>query len=105
MVSHRRDEQMHCKQAQNEILSDYASSDSSLPITPSVRELISSISRVYTSSSPKWETITALSEHLGWDSLTNTTVSEYLSSQYAVSEKYINEVVEAATRVNYGQVR
>ena len=80
-----------------------AASDSS-PLITSVRELLNTISHVYSSSSLKWDTITALSEHLGWDALTNTTVAEYLSSQHGVSDKYISEVVEAATRVNYGQV-
>jgi prenylcysteine oxidase/farnesylcysteine lyase len=57
----------------------------------------------YASESPKWENISELAYDLDWALLVNTTTEEYLLTQ-GVSEKYIGEVVEAATRVNYGQV-
>lgn len=66
--------------------------------------MIQQILVLYSSSSPKWDNITDLSARLGWTEIVNSTTTDYLIKQ-GVSEKYINEVVEAATRVNYGQVR
>ncbi|KAF9479736.1 FAD/NAD(P)-binding domain-containing protein [Pholiota conissans] len=67
-----------------------------------VASMIKQILLLYSSASPKWDNITNLSTHLGWTENLNSTTAEYLAKQ-GVSEKYTNEVVEAATRVNYGQ--
>nr|BAH22596.1 hypothetical protein [Pholiota nameko] len=67
-----------------------------------VSSMIKQILLLYSPASPKWDNITNLSATLGWIENLNTTTAEYLAKQ-GVSEKYTNEVVEAATRVNYGQ--
>ncbi|KDR85286.1 hypothetical protein GALMADRAFT_51898 [Galerina marginata CBS 339.88] len=67
-----------------------------------VRNMINRILVLYGSETPKWDSILDLSSFLGWTEITNTTTSKYLSRQ-GVSEQYVSEVVEAATRVNYGQ--
>lgn len=59
--------------------------------------------KLYSSQSPRWEDIADLSQSLGMSNLTSQTMLEYLVSN-GVSEKYATELVEAATRVNYGQV-
>jgi prenylcysteine oxidase/farnesylcysteine lyase len=66
--------------------------------------MVKQILVLYTAVSPKWDNITDLSARLGWTEIVNSTTADYLAKQ-GVSEKYVNEVVEAATRVNYGQVR
>ncbi|PPQ71842.1 hypothetical protein CVT25_006360 [Psilocybe cyanescens] len=67
-----------------------------------VRNMIDRFLVFYSPDTPKWDSITTLASTLGWTALTNQTTAEYLIAQ-GVSEKYTNEVVEAATRVNYGQ--
>jgi hypothetical protein len=59
---------------------------------------------LYTAGSPKWETISELVSDFEWTDMLSQTTSEYLDA-HGVSEKYSREMVEAATRVNYGQVR
>ena len=58
---------------------------------------------LYDANPPKWDDISNLSGVLGWTEVTNTTTLRHYLAQ-GVSEKYIYEMVEAATRVNYGQV-
>ncbi|KAF8203830.1 Prenylcysteine lyase-domain-containing protein [Pholiota molesta] len=67
-----------------------------------VANMVKQILVLYTAVSPKWDNITDLSARLGWTEIVNSTTADYLAKQ-GVSEKYVNEVVEAATRVNYGQ--
>ena len=69
----------------------------------SVQNVIKKFLSLYASESPKWENISELANDLDWAHIVNTTTEEYLLTQ-GVSEKYIGEVVEAATRVNYAQV-
>ena len=57
---------------------------------------------LYGVTTPKWDSVADLASQLGWSGMVNETTVEYLLKQ-GVSEKYIKEVVEAATRVNYGQ--
>ena len=57
---------------------------------------------LFSVNTPKWDNIADLSATMGWTDLTSKSVADHLKSQ-GVSEKYINEVVEAASRVNYGQ--
>ncbi|KAJ7785934.1 Prenylcysteine lyase-domain-containing protein [Mycena metata] len=54
------------------------------------------------SETPTWDNITHLSSSLSWSDLVSKTTSEYLKSE-GVSDKFIAELVEASTRVNYGQ--
>jgi prenylcysteine oxidase/farnesylcysteine lyase len=58
---------------------------------------------LYTPSLHTWKTVKALAEKLDWLRLTSQTVAEYFTSK-GVGELFIHEVVEALTRVNYGQV-
>ncbi|KAF8973540.1 Prenylcysteine lyase-domain-containing protein [Flammula alnicola] len=67
-----------------------------------VRTMINQFLTLYSSASPKWDSIVDLSAQLGWSEMVNSTTSDYLARQ-GVSQKYVTEVVEAATRVNYGQ--
>ncbi|ESK98241.1 prenylcysteine lyase [Moniliophthora roreri MCA 2997] len=57
---------------------------------------------LYSHDAPKWDNITSLASALGWTDLVSSTTSEYFRS-HGVSDKFINEMVESATRVNYGQ--
>jgi len=70
----------------------------------SVQSIIKRFSTFYTSDSPSWGSLSDLASALNWTAIINSTTEEYLETQ-GVSQKYIGEVVEAATRVNYGQVR
>ena len=69
----------------------------------SVQNVIKKFLSFYASDSPKWENISELANDLKWAHIVNTTTEEYLLTE-GVSQKYISEIVEAATRVNYGQV-
>lgn len=70
----------------------------------SVRSMIDQFLTLYTAATPKWDNIGDLAGRLGWTDMASNSTLDYLLKQ-GVSEKYIKEVVEAATRVNYGQVR
>lgn len=65
--------------------------------------MISKFLTLYSPETPKWDNITHLSSTLEWSELTSQSTSEYLQSE-GVSNKFISELVEASTRVNYGQV-
>jgi hypothetical protein len=69
----------------------------------SVRSLVNQIYVLYDANPPKWDNISTLSGDLGWSEITNSTTLQHYLAQ-GVSEKYVREMVEAATRVNYGQV-
>lgn len=58
---------------------------------------------LYQPDAPKWDNIADLAQAFEWTQLINSTTADFLVAQ-GVSEKYVTEVVEAATRVNYGQV-
>lgn len=68
-----------------------------------VSEMVSKFRTLYTPDSPRWDTIESLSEAFGWTELTSTTISDYLLSHGVLSRTWIDEVIEGATRVNYGQ--
>lgn len=57
----------------------------------------------YTPTNFKWTSMKKVAEKLDWLKLTSQTVAEYLTSQ-GIGELFIHELVEAASRVNYGQV-
>jgi hypothetical protein len=65
--------------------------------------MINKFLTLYSPETPKWDNITHLSSSLGWSELVSQSTSEYLKAQ-GVSYKFISELVEASTRVNYGQV-
>jgi hypothetical protein len=58
---------------------------------------------LYSPETPKWDNITDLSTLFGWNGLTDQATAAYFASN-GVSNRYIYEVIEAGTRVNYGQV-
>jgi prenylcysteine oxidase/farnesylcysteine lyase len=64
--------------------------------------MIKSYLSLYSKDGLHWEKVEDVSSSLGFETLTSSTTSEYLLTQ-GVSSSYIHEVVEAATRVNYGQ--
>ncbi|KAJ7456623.1 Prenylcysteine lyase-domain-containing protein [Mycena latifolia] len=67
-----------------------------------VDSMIAKFLTLYSSDTPKWDNLTHLASSLGWSDLVGQTTSEYLDSE-GVSNKFIFELVEASTRVNYGQ--
>jgi hypothetical protein len=68
-----------------------------------VNDMIKSFLNLYASDTPKWDNIQEMVDALDFSSVINQTASDYLSSR-GVHSNWINEVVEATTRVNYGQV-
>ena len=70
---------------------------------PSVNAMASSILRLYEPNAPVWQNATALLSELEWADVTAQTMAEYLD-MHGVDRRFSRELVEAATRVNYGQV-
>jgi hypothetical protein len=58
---------------------------------------------LYAPESPRWDDISVFSERFQWVSMTNQTTSVFLEGN-GVAPLFARELVEAATRVNYGQV-
>ena len=54
-------------------------------------------------SSP-WSNVTALAYQLEWTDIINQSTMDYFDSQ-GIDARWTREMIEAATRVNYGQVR
>ncbi|KAG2129757.1 FAD/NAD(P)-binding domain-containing protein [Suillus clintonianus] len=67
-----------------------------------VQSMIDRFLGLYTPDSPRWDDISALSERLQSVSMTNQTASDFLEGN-GVAPLFARELVEAATRVNYGQ--
>ncbi|KAJ6574731.1 Prenylcysteine lyase-domain-containing protein [Mycena capillaripes] len=67
-----------------------------------VDDMINKFLTLYSPDAPKWQNVTHLSSALGWNELVAQSTSEYLLSE-GVSQKFVAELVEASTRVNYGQ--
>ncbi|KAI6005036.1 Prenylcysteine lyase-domain-containing protein [Pisolithus orientalis] len=67
-----------------------------------VKNMIAEYLSLYTATSHRWDGIADLVEKMNWTDFVNSTTLEYLSSK-GVAEKWSREMVEAATRVNYGQ--
>ncbi len=57
---------------------------------------------LYDPTPPRWNNLTSVVSELDWPSVTAQTTSEYLDS-HGVEGLFARELVEAATRVNYGQ--
>ncbi|KAG1716771.1 hypothetical protein ID866_369 [Astraeus odoratus] len=68
----------------------------------SVKNMITEYLMLYTAESPRWDNIADLVEKMGWKDFVNSTTLDYLTAR-GVGEKWSKEMVEAATRVNYGQ--
>ena len=58
---------------------------------------------VYEPSPPRWSNITSVVNDLELPEFTAQTMAEYLDLQ-GIDRRFTRELVEAATRVNYGQV-
>lgn len=70
--------------------------------TNAVDDMIKTYLRLYSPNPPRWEVINDLVKTLDWSDLISQHTAEYFQHK-AVSDRYIAEVIEAATRVNYGQ--
>ena len=58
---------------------------------------------LYTPERATWTNITELTDDLRWTEMTAQTAAEFFDS-HNVLHRFSREVIEAATRVNYGQV-
>ncbi|KAF8588432.1 FAD/NAD(P)-binding domain-containing protein [Ramaria rubella] len=67
-----------------------------------VKKLIDDYLMIYRPSTPSWESVPAISSYLNFSELVAQTTEEYLDSQN-IDKKYSSEIIEAMTRVNYGQ--
>lgn len=67
-----------------------------------VANMIKSYLTLYSPETPHWRNVADLAETFGWWTLLQSTTSEYFVNQ-GISELFVDEMVEAATRVNYGQ--
>jgi len=70
----------------------------------SVDDMIKQFVTLYSPETAKWDDISDLASSFGWTGMVSQTTLEYLKT-HGVSQKYAYELVEGATRVNYGQVR
>ena len=68
----------------------------------SVKALTTRFTDLYLPTPPRWSNISSIVSELGWDDQVVQTGKEYFTSQ-GVGEKFIHELVGAATRVNYAQ--
>ncbi len=69
----------------------------------SVKSMIDRYLTLYSPSAAKpFHNISEVISSLDWEGLTAQTTSEYLDLQ-SIDRKWTRELVEAATRVNYGQ--
>jgi prenylcysteine oxidase/farnesylcysteine lyase len=73
-------------------------------ISHSVRGMIDKFVGLYEPDALRWSSIEKLNSALNWTELGSQTGAEYFQS-HGVSEMFTNEIIEAATRVNYAQVR
>jgi len=70
----------------------------------SVANMIKKFITLYIPEPPKWDSVADLASSFEWLALTSNTTLDHFTA-YGISETFTYEVVEAATRVNYGQVR
>ncbi|KAF8531007.1 Prenylcysteine lyase [Gautieria morchelliformis] len=57
---------------------------------------------IYEPSTPSWENVTDISNHLNLSASASVTTVEYFDA-LKINKKYSREMIEAMTRVNYGQ--
>ena len=67
--------------------------------------MVNTFLQLYTPSygAAPWQDLSHLAASFEWTSLINSTTAEYLDGQ-GINPKFTREMVESATRVNYGQV-
>ena len=68
-----------------------------------VKDLVEKFITLYDPTSPSWSNVSDAASALGWSSLLAQTAAHYYDSQ-GISQLFSREIIEAATRVNYGQV-
>ncbi|KAH7883946.1 FAD/NAD(P)-binding domain-containing protein [Phlebopus sp. FC_14] len=67
-----------------------------------VNNMITRFVGLYTTESPRWDDIADLASTFAWTDMVNHTTVDYFVAN-GVSQQYSQEMIEAATRVNYGQ--
>ncbi|KAG9314697.1 hypothetical protein JVU11DRAFT_5504 [Chiua virens] len=67
-----------------------------------VQDLVSRFVGLYTTESPRWDDVADLATTFEWDQMNNSTCIDYLTEN-GVSTAFSQELVDASTRVNYGQ--
>ncbi|KAJ3801137.1 Prenylcysteine lyase-domain-containing protein [Lentinula aff. detonsa] len=67
-----------------------------------VANMLKQYSTLYTTESPKWDNITDLAYSFGWMDLIESSGADFFTSN-GVSKQYVFELIEGASRVNYGQ--
>jgi prenylcysteine oxidase/farnesylcysteine lyase len=67
-----------------------------------VQKMLGEFISLYTAETPSWDSIESLVSALNWTELVSQPASTYFSAR-GVSDNLINEIIDAATRVNYGQ--
>ncbi|KAH8831889.1 Prenylcysteine lyase-domain-containing protein [Flagelloscypha sp. PMI_526] len=76
--------------------------DSLVEVDTLVGNMYDSYVKIYTTHIPRWQSISDLASSLGFSSLLPQTLLTYLRAN-DVSDAYSTELLEGATRVNYGQ--
>jgi hypothetical protein len=66
--------------------------------------MLDDFATLYKSDAPQWSSIEELTNTLNWTEIVSLTGAEYFLD-HGVSQKLTTEFIEAATRVNYAQVR
>ncbi|KAF8446323.1 FAD/NAD(P)-binding domain-containing protein [Boletus edulis BED1] len=67
-----------------------------------VNNMVSQFVGLYKTESPRWDDVADLATTFEWDEMSNSTCIDYLKAN-GVAESFAQEMVEAATRVNYAQ--
>jgi len=69
-----------------------------------VKEMITHFLTLYTPAigTTPWTNLTTLASGMGWTDLVSSTTMDYLDAQ-GINGRFTREIVEGATRVNYGQ--
>ena len=73
-------------------------------VRASVKSMIDGFLGLYQPSTPRWSNITHVVSEMGWEDVVAKSMAEYLDLE-GIDRRWSRELVEAATRVNYGQVR
>ncbi|KAK0506014.1 Prenylcysteine lyase-domain-containing protein [Armillaria luteobubalina] len=67
-----------------------------------VEQMVKQFLKFYTAESPRWDNMTDLASSLDWTELVSRSTADFFESQH-VGKNYVREIIEASTRVNYGQ--
>ncbi|KAI0354058.1 FAD/NAD(P)-binding domain-containing protein [Trametes cingulata] len=67
-----------------------------------VKDMVDRFLTLYSPNAPQWSNISSVVSSLAWEQVTAETAAEYFDLQ-GIDRRWTRELVEAATRVNYGQ--